>query len=103
MVESTGSLSYAERPSWMKTWEATGLLRFEDKNGDGRIQYYGDSHPAFEAQAEAYGWAGNELTVDPDILVLANPEIAGLPDWVIALIAAGALPQPFPPPRGCFS
>ena len=95
MVESTGSLSYAERPSWMKTWEATGLLRFEDKNGDGRIQYYGDSHPAFEAQAEAYGWAGNELTVDPDILVLANPEIAGLPDWVIALIAAGALPQPF--------
>jgi cation/acetate symporter len=75
----------------MKTWEATGLLRFEDKNGDGRIQYYGDHNPAFTAQADAYGWQGNELTVDPDILVLANPEIAGLPDWVIALIAAGGI------------
>ena len=103
MVESTGSLSYAERPSWMKTWEATGLLRFEDKNGDGRIQYYGDSNPAFEAQAEAYGWAGNELTVDPDILVLANPEIAGLPDWVIALIAAGGIAAALSTAAGCFS
>jgi cation/acetate symporter len=91
MTEPAGSLAYAERPGWMKTWEATGLLRFEDKNGDGRIQYYGDANPAFAAQAEAYGWAGNELTVDPDILVLANPEIAQLPDWVIALIAAGGI------------
>ena len=91
MTEPAGSLAYAERPSWMRTWEATGLLRFEDKNGDGRIQYYGDANPAFAAQAEAYGWAGNELTVDPDILVLANPEIAQLPDWVIALIAAGGI------------
>src|SRR5210317_340085 len=91
LTEPAGSLAYAERPGWMKTWEATGLLRFEDKNGDGRIQYYGDADPAFSAQAETYGWAGNELTVDPDILVLANPEIAQLPDWVIALIAAGGI------------
>ncbi len=86
-----GNLAYAERPSWFRTWEETGLLRFEDKNGDGRIQYYNDANAEFAAKAESYGWQGNELEVDRDIIVLANPEIAGLPDWVIALIAAGGI------------
>ena len=86
-----GNLAYAERPEWFKTWEETGLLRFEDKNGDGRIQYYNDRNPEFRATAQSHGWDGNELTVDNDIIVLANPEIAGLPDWVIALIAAGGI------------
>ena len=86
-----GNLAYDERPDWMETWEQTGLVSFEDKNGDGRIQYYDDGNPEFEAQAATYGWAGNELAVDRDIMVLANPEIAGLPNWVIALVAAGGI------------
>ncbi len=86
-----GNLVYADRPAWFKTWESTGLLRFEDKNGDGRIQYYNDANPEFAAKARAYGWRGNELSVDTDIIVLANPEIAGLPDWVVALVAAGGI------------
>ena len=70
---------YDERPQWIKNWEQTGLLEFEDKNGDGRIQYTPDA-------------ATNEMTkVDRDIMVLANPEIARLPNWVIALVAAGGL------------
>ena len=85
------NLRYEERPGWFKTWEETGLLAFEDKNGDGRIQYYNDANPTFAAKAEAFGWRGNELEVDRDIIVLANPEIAGLPDWVIALVAAGGI------------
>ena len=89
--DETANLVYAERPQWFETWERTGLLTFEDKNGDGRIQYYNDQNPNFAAQAEAYGWQGNELEVDRDIIVLANPEIAGLPDWVIALVAAGGI------------
>ncbi len=86
-----GSLVYAERPSWFRTWEETGLLGFEDHNGDGRIQYYNDTNPDFAARAESYGWQGNELQVDPDIMVLANPEISRLPNWVIALVAAGGI------------
>ena len=86
-----GNLAYATRPQWFKTWEETGLLRFEDKNGDGRIQYYNDRNSEFAATAKSYGWNGNELSVDNDIIVLANPEIAGLPNWVIALIAAGGI------------
>ncbi|MDX1498697.1 MAG: sodium:solute symporter family protein [Woeseiaceae bacterium] len=86
-----GNLAYAERPQWFRTWEQTGLVTFEDKNGDGRIQYYKDANPAFRDEARAYGWEGNELTVDRDIMVLANPEIARLPDWVIALVAAGGI------------
>ncbi len=86
------NLSYADRPQWFKNWETTGLLKFEDKNGDGNIQYYNDKNPDFAAKAEAYGWKGNEMVkVDRDIMVLANPEIAGLPNWVIALVAAGGL------------
>ena len=75
---ATENLVYDERPDWFKTWEGTGLLAFDDKNGDGKIQYVADKE-------------ANELTVDRDIMVLANPEIANLPMWVIALIAAGGL------------
>jgi cation/acetate symporter len=72
-------LVYAERPTWIKKWEETGLLAFEDKNGDGQIVHSADPNV-------------NEMTkVDRDIMVLANPEIAGLPNWVIALVAAGGL------------
>jgi cation/acetate symporter len=86
-----GNLVYEERPRWMQTWQKTGLLAFTDKNGDGRIQYYNDANQGFAAQASEYGWQGNELQVDQDIMVLANPEIAGLPNWVIALVAAGGI------------
>ncbi len=86
-----GNLAYDQRPDWFTNWEKTGLLIFEDKNGDGRIQYYDDKNSDFAAQAEAWGWKGNELTVDRDIMVLANPEIASLPNWVIAIVAAGGL------------
>jgi cation/acetate symporter len=87
------SLKADERPDWMKRWEKTGLLKFEDKNGDGRIQYYNDKtkDAAVKAKTDAAGWKGNELTVNADIIVLANPEIALLPNWVIALVAAGGL------------
>ncbi len=80
------SIQIDERPSWMKTWEETKLITIEDKNGDGRIQFYND-----KADMSDKGWAGNELTYNRDILVLANPEIAQLPGWVIGLIAAGGL------------
>ena len=86
-----GNLVYEERPDWFKRWEDTKLLVFEDKNDDGRIQYYNDQNPDFEETAQSYGWEGSELTIDKDIIVLANPEIAGLPNWVIALIAAGGI------------
>jgi cation/acetate symporter len=86
-----GNLVIESRPNWMHTWERTGLVNIEDKNGDGRVQYYNDKNPAFSATAESYGWQGNELTVDNDIMVLANPEIARLPNWVIALVAAGGI------------
>jgi len=87
-----GNLVAEQRPSWMRNWEKTGLLAYEDKNGDGRIQYYNDKNPEFAAKAESFGWKGNEMTkVDRDIMVLANPEIAKLPNWVIALVAAGGL------------
>ena len=89
--EADANLAYAQRPEWFRTWEETGLLTFSDKNGDGRIQYYNDANPEFAERATEYGWRGNELTVDRDIIVLANPEIAGLPDWVVALVAAGGI------------
>src|SRR6056297_1676492 len=86
------AIAVADKPEWMANWEATGLLGFEDKNGDGRLQYYNDADPDMQAIAAERGWAGNELTnFNRDILVLANPEIAQLPGWVIALIAAGGL------------
>ncbi len=82
---------YEERPNWIKEWEITGLIQFEDKNNDGRIQHYNEANEDFAEEAEARGWKGNEFTYNNDILVLANPEIAQLPGWVIGLIAAGGL------------
>lgn len=86
-----GNLLYEERPDWMRTWETTRLIEFEDKNQDGRIQYYNDQNLEFQDEANAYGWEGNELVIDRDIMVLANPEISNLPSWVIALMAAGGV------------
>uniref|UniRef100_A0A486XJS2 Acetate permease ActP (Cation/acetate symporter) n=1 Tax=Rheinheimera sp. BAL341 TaxID=1708203 RepID=A0A486XJS2_9GAMM len=85
------AIQYAERPDWIKNWEQTGLIKFDDKNSDGRIQLYNDKSESFKQTATERGWNGNELTVNNDILVLANPEIANLPGWVIGLIAAGGL------------
>ncbi|WP_432416445.1 sodium:solute symporter family protein [Pseudalgibacter alginicilyticus] len=78
LIETVSNKSYATMPEWFKKWETTGLITFDDKNNDGTIQYVADI-------------SKNELVVDNDIMVLANPEIANLPDWVIALVAAGAL------------
>ena len=78
--------------AWINTWKNTGMLNFEDKNGDGFIQYYNENNAGMQAIAAERGWAGNELTkIDNDMMVLANPEIAKLPGWVIALVAAGGL------------
>jgi cation/acetate symporter len=78
MIETVSNVDYEKVPSWFTNWEETGLIKYEDKNGDGKIQYVADKD-------------ANELTVDRDIMVLANPEIANLPNWVIALVAAGGL------------
>ena len=78
LINTVNNVEYSEVPEWFTKWEATNLIRFDDKNGDGRIQYVGDPET-------------NELDVNRDIMVLANPEIAGLPNWVVALVAAGAL------------
>ncbi len=78
----TGEVGDSDSKTWFKNWEHTGLLKFEDKNGDGRIQYYNDNNPAMVEKAEEFGWEGNEMVkIDRDIMVLANPEIAG---WVVA-------------------
>ncbi|WP_409628454.1 sodium:solute symporter family protein [Gilvirhabdus luticola] len=78
MIETVSNKPYAEVPEWFTKWETTGLISFTDKNNDGNIQYVADHKK-------------NELIVDRDIMVLANPEIANLPNWVIALVAAGGL------------
>lgn len=89
---SVETIDTDERYAWMATWQKTGLLDWEDKNGDGKIQYYNDAAGAMDEKAAANGWEGNELTnFNRDILVLANPEIASLPGWVIGLVAAGGL------------
>lgn len=87
------SLVYEQRPDWMKRWEKTGLLKWEDKNGDGRVQYFNSKtkNPELQEKFKQAGWTENELEVNNDIIVLANPEIANLPDWVIALVAAGGI------------
>ncbi|MDG2169018.1 MAG: cation acetate symporter [Opitutales bacterium] len=90
-LQTVSNTSYEAAPDWFKNWEATGLIKFDDKNGDGVMQYYNDSNPDYAAVAAANGWKGNEVIVDRDIMVLANPEIAQLPNWVIALVAAGGL------------
>ena len=78
LIETVSNAEYAELPEWFGNWEKTGLLQFDDKNGDGIVQYVADK-------------STNELTIDRDIMVLANPEIAQLPNWVIALVGAGGL------------
>jgi cation/acetate symporter len=78
LITTVSNQEYINMPGWFKTWENTGLIAFDDKNKDGKIQYVADK-------------GTNELTIDNDIIVLANPEIANLPNWVIALVAAGAL------------
>ncbi|WP_117879333.1 sodium:solute symporter family protein [Aureibaculum luteum] len=78
LIDTVSEKEYSEMPAWFSKWETTGLITFDDKNSDGKIQYVADE-------------TVNELTVDPDIMVLANPEIARLPNWVIALVAAGGL------------
>tara|TARA_Y100000588_G_scaffold64114_1_gene63855 strand:- start:1490 stop:3205 length:1716 start_codon:yes stop_codon:yes gene_type:complete len=90
-LQTVSNQPYAEAPAWFKNWEATGLIKFEDKNGDGVMQHYNESNPDYAAIAAAKGWAGNEIIVDRDIMVLANPEMARLPNWAIALVAAGGL------------
>ena len=78
LIETVRDKNYADMPEWFSKWEETGLIVFEDKNNNGTIQYVADENK-------------NELTVDRDIMVLANPEIAKLPNWVVALVAAGGL------------
>ena len=78
LINTLSNTSYVDVPDWFTNWEKTGLLKFEDKNNDGKIQYVADSQI-------------NELKVDQDIIVLANPEIADLPPWVIGLVVAGGL------------
>lgn len=78
LINTVSDKAYDSMPIWFKNWETTGLLTFDDKNNDGKIQYVADQQ-------------ANELTIDNDIMVLANPEIADLPAWVIALVAAGGL------------
>lgn len=78
LIETVSNKEYNALPQWFANWEKTGLLKFEDKNADGVIQYVADNNT-------------NELTIDNDIMVLANPEIAGLPNWVVALVGAGGL------------
>ncbi len=91
LLTTVHNAEYAHVPDWFSKWEETGLIRFSDKNQDGRIQYYNDQNPAFAERATALGWSGNELDIDRDIIVLANPEIAQLPAWIVALVAAGGL------------
>ena len=78
LINTVSGKEYSAMPQWFKNWEGTGLITFDDKNKDGKIQYVGDAEK-------------NELTIDQDIMVLANPEIAKLPNWVVALVAAGGL------------
>ena len=78
LIETVSNKNYSNLPEWFGNWEKTGLIKFEDKNGDGVVQYLADK-------------STNELTIDRDIMVLANPEIARLPNWVIALVGAGGL------------
>ncbi|WP_298512134.1 sodium:solute symporter family protein [uncultured Kordia sp.] len=103
LIETVSNKEYEQIPEWFKNWENTGLIAWSDKNGDGKIQYVaGDAltgKPEYTEQRGTYGerlvsnatMQKNELYVDRDIMVLANPEIANLPNWVIALVAAGGL------------
>src|SRR5690554_3895005 len=91
LISTVQETPSAEVPEWFSNWEHTGLITFDDKNQDGNIDYYNDENPEYAAKAAAEGKRGNELTIDKDIMVLANPEIARLPGWVIGLVVAGGL------------
>lgn len=92
LIDTVNNKPYTSMPGWFSKWETTGLLAWDDKNADGNIQYYNDKNAEYvSSTANANGWKGNELTIDRDIMVLANPEIANLPAWVIALVVAGGL------------
>ncbi len=91
MIDAVNGVPYTEAPAWVNNWAEAGLISMEDKNGDGKIQYYNDKSESGQALAAAEGWKGNEFNPDRDIMVLANPEIANLPNWVIALVVAGGL------------
>ncbi|WP_338813985.1 sodium:solute symporter family protein [Bernardetia sp. Wsw4-3y2] len=93
LINTISNKPYSEMPAWVGNWEKTGLIKYDDKNGDGIVQYYNDKSKdeAFLAEVAAKGYKGNEMEIDRDIMVLANPEIANLPNWVIALVAAGGL------------
>lgn len=104
LIETVSNKEYSEIPEWFKNWENTGLIAWADKNGDGKIQYVAGNaldgkKPVYTEERGQYGQrmvanvsdASNELYVDRDIMVLANPEIANLPNWVIGLVAAGGL------------
>ncbi|HLT93871.1 MAG TPA: sodium:solute symporter family protein [Membranihabitans sp.] len=91
LISTIQETPYANVPEWFSNWEHTGLITFDDKNQDGNIDYYNDENPEYAAKAAAEGKRGNELTIDKDIMVLANPEIARLPGWVIGLVVAGGL------------
>jgi cation/acetate symporter len=104
LIETVSDKEYSEIPEWFKNWENTGLIAWADKNGDGKIQYVAGNaldgkKPVYTEERGQYGQrmvanvsdASNELYVDRDIMVLANPEIANLPNWVIGLVAAGGL------------
>lgn len=106
LMDTVNDKAYGEIPEWFETWEEAGLLAWSDKNGDGRIQYrpgklFSEKSPSFQERKGEYGQrllnnqidynSENELFIDNDIMVLANPEIAKLPNWVVALVAAGGL------------
>ena len=91
LLDTVTDQPHAEMPEWFVKWESTGLVAFEDHNGDGRIQYVGPAQEAGGADESELAATENELTVNPDIMVLANPEISGLPNWVVGLVAAGGL------------
>lgn len=91
LIQTVHDQPYNSLPDWFASWEKTGLLAFDDLNGDGKVQYYNDQNPDFASEASTRGWNGSELTVDRDIMVLANPSIANLPAWVVALVVAGGL------------
>ena len=86
LLNTVSEQPYSEMPEWFTTWESTGLISYEDHNQDGLIQFVGPEAQTIDAKPIT-----NELTIDQDIMVLANPEISGLPNWVIGLVAAGAL------------
>ncbi|GAA4272537.1 sodium:solute symporter family protein [Aquimarina gracilis] len=103
LIETVSNNEYEQVPEWFKNWENTGLIAWSDKNGDGKIQYVNgaatDGKPKYTGERGQFGerlvsnanGTANELYVDRDIMVLANPEIAKLPNWVVALVAAGGL------------